>query len=190
MSAAARTTGGRGLAAAVTLALVGAAGVAGQDVRLADRPRTDGQEALETFLHRSLDEADPRRVITLMTLPGVEVLRTRRGEDFEEHAHEDHRIDDAHRHTRGDPHIWLDAGNALKRLGDVVVRKQADVFRCNRVDHLVSRAFDRGRGIQAAANTNNRDFLERFVVRRRCLVCLRHGRHRRESRDQQSSRGQ
>lgn len=77
-------------------------------------------EALETFLRRSLEPATGgRTIITLMALPTIRVLPVRSGGRFEAHAHGPAPDpDDAHRHL-GDPHIWLDADNAIAMVDAV-----------------------------------------------------------------------
>ena len=66
-------------------------------------------EDLETFLARSLAaHGDDRPIITVMDLPSVTVYPARQGGVF-------HSAGDGHAaadHPHGDPHVWLDAGNA------------------------------------------------------------------------------
>ena len=63
-----------------------------------------------------------------------------------------------------------DPGNALQRLGDVVVRKQANIFRGDGVNHDIRLALDFRRTIETALDARDDDFLEHPHVRDRVML--------------------
>jgi len=78
--------------------------------------------ALETFLQRSMAQMrESDRVITLMELPGIRVLPTRKGGQFHGHRHDAQPAPPRTPGIRGDPHVWLDADNAVATVDAVAV---------------------------------------------------------------------
>ena len=63
-----------------------------------------------------------------------------------------------------------DAGHALQRLGEILVREFADVFGVDRVDHADRFALGLERFAQAAADAGDHDLFDLARVRRLCCA--------------------
>jgi zinc transport system substrate-binding protein len=81
-------------------------------------------EDLESFLEKPLNSiAKKAEIIELMDIKGLNVLKFRERNIFEEHDHDDHDDHDdheGHNHGEFDPHIWLDPINAKVILNEMV----------------------------------------------------------------------
>ena len=80
-------------------------------------------EDLESFLEKPLSSiAKKSEKIELMETKGLQVLKFRERNIFDEHDHDDHGHDDHEGHAHGefDPHIWLDPINAKAMLNEMV----------------------------------------------------------------------
>ena len=79
-------------------------------------------EDLESFLEKPLSSiAKKAEKIELMETKGLQVLKFRERNIFDEHDHDDHGHDDhdGHAHGEFDPHIWLDPINAKAMLNEM-----------------------------------------------------------------------
>ena len=79
-------------------------------------------EDLESFLEKPLSSiAKKAEKIELMETKGLQVLKFRERNIFDEHDHDDHGHDDHEGHAHGefDPHIWLDPINAKAMLNEM-----------------------------------------------------------------------
>ena len=79
-------------------------------------------EDLESFLEKPLSSiAKKAEKIELMETKGLQVLKFRERNIFDEHDHDDHGHDDhdGHAHGEFDPHIWLDPINAKAILNEM-----------------------------------------------------------------------
>ena len=79
-------------------------------------------EDLENFLEKPLKSiAKKAEKIELMEIKGLQVLKFRERNIFDEHDHDDHGHDDhdGHAHGEFDPHIWLDPINAKAMLNEM-----------------------------------------------------------------------
>ena len=84
-------------------------------------------EDLENFLVKPLSSiAKKAEKIELMDIKGLEILKFRERNIFDDHDHDDHGHDDHEGHAHGefDPHIWLDPVNAkviLKEMAEHLI---------------------------------------------------------------------
>ena len=84
-------------------------------------------EDLENFLVKPLSSiAKKAEKIELMEIKGLEILKFRERNIFDDHDHDDHGHDDHEGHAHGefDPHIWLDPVNAkviLKEMAEHLI---------------------------------------------------------------------
>ena len=79
-------------------------------------------EDLENFLVKPLSSiAKKAEKIELIEIKGLNVLKFRERNIFDEHDHDDHGHDDhdGHAHGEFDPHIWLDPINAKAMLNEM-----------------------------------------------------------------------
>ena len=85
-------------------------------------------QALENFLEKPLKSiAKKAEKIELIEIKGLNVLKFRERNIFDEHDHDDHDHDDhdghdgheGHAHGEFDPHIWLDTMNAKAMLNEM-----------------------------------------------------------------------
>ena len=81
-------------------------------------------EAMETFLDRPIENLGSRAsVLTLHEVPGIFLLRNRKGGIWEDDDHGEPHVDEreshGHDHDEFNMHVWLDPGNA-RRIVDAV----------------------------------------------------------------------
>lgn len=81
---------------------------------------------LETFLSKPLENLHPRfGILTLSTLPGLQILPQRTGRDWPDvHVHEHEADHENHDHAT-DPHLWLSPTNAqliAKAIADLLIK--------------------------------------------------------------------
>lgn len=93
---------------------------------------------LETFLDKPLDNLRGRTaILEIGTLPGLKKLPVREAGTLDGHEHGDRGDGHDHAHGGGDPHLWLDTGNAAKIVAAVAERlagidpANANAYRAN-----------------------------------------------------------
>ena len=100
-------------------------------------------EDLETFLEKPLDTiAKKAKIVEVMDTKGIQKLKFREKNIFEEHDDHGHKKDkhddhEGHHHGEHDPHVWLDPVNAkaiVKEIANQLVQidsKNSSTYKAN-----------------------------------------------------------